>query len=64
MVGFGAWNLFVLKPKLAIEIPVENFTHQKAAAHSLVRNVFWEIGVGTAVIMIVAVLGITPPPMR
>jgi putative copper export protein len=64
MVGFGAWNLLVLKPKLAIDIPVENFTHQEAATHSLLRNVFWEIGLGTAEIMIVAVLGITPPPIR
>jgi putative copper resistance protein D len=64
MVGFGAWNLLVLKPKLAIDIPAKNFTRQETAAHSLIRNVFWEIGLGTAVIMIVAVLGITPPPMR
>lgn len=64
MVGFGAWNLLVLRPKLAIDIPTKNLTHQETAAHSLLRNVFWEIGLGTAVIMIVAVLGITPPPMR
>jgi putative copper export protein len=64
MLGFGAWNLLVLKPTLAIDIPAENFTHQETATHSLLRNVFWEIGLGTTVIMIVAVLGITPTPMR
>ena len=64
MVGFGAWNLLVLKPKLAIDIRAKNFTQQETAAYSLIRNVFWEIGLGTVLIMIVAVLGITPPPMR
>jgi putative copper resistance protein D len=64
MVGFGAWNLLVLKPKLAIDIRAKNFTQQETAACSLIQNVFWEIGLGTAVIVIVAALGITPPPMR
>jgi copper resistance protein D len=64
MVGFGAWNLFVLKPKLAIDIPAKNFTCQEPATHSLLRNVLWEIGFGTVIIMIVAILGITPPTMR
>jgi putative copper export protein len=64
MVGLGAWNLFVLKPKLAIDIPAKNFTCQETATHSLLRNILWEIGFGTVIIMIVAILGITPPLMR
>ena len=30
----------------------------------LLRNDLWEIGLGTLVILIVGLLGITPPPMR
>ena len=63
MVGFGAWNLFLLKPRMiAIELPVN--LAQKRAVHLLLRNVLWEIGLGTLVILIVGLLGITPPPMR
>jgi len=63
MIGFGAWNLFLLKPRMiAIELPVN--LAQKRAVHLLLRNVLWEIGLGTLVILIVGLLGITPPPMR
>jgi hypothetical protein len=30
----------------------------------LLRNVLWEIGLGTFVILVVGLLGITPPPVR
>jgi putative copper resistance protein D len=63
MVGFGAWNLFLLKPRIAVELPTVNLA-QKSAVHLLLRNVLWEIGLGTLVILIVGLLGITPPPMR
>ena len=63
MVGFGAWNLFLLKPRIAVELPAVNLA-QKAAVHLLLRNVLWEIGLGTVVILVVGLLGITPPPMR
>jgi len=63
MIGFGAWNLFVLKPRLAVDLPIVNLA-QKSAVRSLLRNVLWEIGLGTLVILIVGLLGITPPPMR
>jgi putative copper resistance protein D len=63
MVGFGAWNLFLLKPRIAAELPTVNLA-QKSAIHLLLRNVLWEIGLGTLVILIVGLLGITPPPMR
>ena len=63
MIGFGAWNLFLLKPRIAVELPPVNLA-QKSAVHLLLRNVLCEIGLGTLVILIVGLLGITPPPMR
>ena len=64
MVGFGAWNLFLLKPRIAIDLPTVNVAQQQSAVWLLLRNVFWEIGLGTVVILIVGLLGTTPPPMR
>jgi putative copper resistance protein D len=64
MVGFGAWNLFSLKPRIAVELPTVNVAQQKSAVRSLLRNVLLEIGLGTVVILIVGLLGTTPPPMR
>jgi putative copper resistance protein D len=64
MVGFGAWNLLQLKPSLAVDAVPMNVARQERAMRSLVRNVLWEVGLGAAVILIVAVVGITPPPMR
>jgi putative copper resistance protein D len=63
MIGFGAWNLFLLKPRIAVELPTVSLA-QKSAVHLLLRNVLCEIGLGTLVILIVGLLGITPPPMR
>jgi copper resistance protein D len=63
MIGFGACNLFLLKPRITVDLPTVNLA-QKSALHLLLRNVLWEIGLGTLVILIVGLLGITPPPMR
>jgi len=63
MIGFGACNIFLLKPKIAVELPTVALG-QKSAVRLLLRNVLWEIGLGTVVILIVGLLGITPPPMR
>jgi putative copper export protein len=63
MVGFGAWNLFLLKPRIAVELPMVNLA-QSDAVRLLLRNVLCEIGLGTLVILIVGLLGITPPPLR
>ena len=63
MIGFGAWNLFLLKPRITVDSPTVNLS-QQSAIRSLLRNVLWEIGLGTLVILIVGLLGITPPPMR
>jgi putative copper resistance protein D len=64
MIGFGAWNLFLLKPRIPMDLPTVDFAPQKSTLHSLLRNVFWEIGLGTVVILIVGWLGTTPPPTR
>ncbi len=62
MVAIGAWNLLVLKRKLAREAQRENVGQPAPAVRSLLRNVFWEIVLGTTVLLIVAMLGITGPP--
>jgi putative copper export protein len=43
MIGFGAWNLFLLKPRIAVELPTVNLA-QKSPVHLLLRNVLCEIG--------------------
>jgi putative copper resistance protein D len=62
MIGFGAWNLLVLKPRLAIDVSAENRADQENEVRVLFRNVLWEIGLGTAVVLVVGMLGITQPP--
>ena len=64
LVGFGAWNLLLLKPRLAVDVPAMNVVDQERTIRSLFRNVLWEIGLGGAVILIVALLGTTSPPMH
>jgi copper resistance protein D len=61
MISFGAVNLFMLKPKMAVD-PSTVQVAGKKALRSLLRNVLWEIGLGTMVILIVGLLGTTPPP--
>jgi copper resistance protein D len=64
MIGFGAWNLLLLKPKIAVDLPTGDFAEQKSTLRSLLRNVLWEIGLGALVVLIVGWLGTTPPPTR
>jgi copper resistance protein D len=64
MVGFGAWNLFVLKPRLTVDLRTVDVAQQEIVIRSLLRNVVCEIALGTGVILIVGLLGNTPPPMR
>jgi putative copper export protein len=63
MIGLGAWNLFLLKPRITVDLPIASL-EQKSALRLLLRNVLWEIGLGTIVLLIVGLLGITPPAMR
>ena len=62
MIGFGAVNLFLLKPRIAVDLGTGQVA-EKTALRLLFRNVLWEVGLGTAVILIVGLLGTTPPPM-
>ena len=39
MVGFCAWNLFLVKPRIAIDLPTFNVGQQKSAVRLLLRNV-------------------------
>jgi copper resistance protein D len=64
MIGFGAWNLFLLKPRIPANPPTDGFARPKSTLRSLLRNVLWEIGLGTVVVLIVGWLGTTPPPTR
>jgi len=51
MIAIGAWNLLILKPRLP----------DAAASTSLRRNVKAELVLGMAVVIVVAILGMTPP---
>jgi hypothetical protein len=62
MIGFGAVNLILLKPRIAVDLRTGQVA-EKTALRSLFRNVLWEVGLGTAVILIVGWLGTTSPPM-
>ena len=62
MIGIGAVNLFLLRPRIAVDLRVGQVS-EKNVLRSLVRNVLWEIALGTAVVLIVGLLGTTPPPM-
>jgi putative copper resistance protein D len=64
MIGFGAWNLFLLKPRIAVNLSTVDLVPQKKIVRLLLRNVLWEIALGTVILLIVALLGITPPPLR
>ena len=64
MVCIGAWNLLVLKPKLAVKVQPENVASQNLHTRILFRNILFEIGLGTAVFFIVGMLGTTSPPMQ
>jgi copper resistance protein D len=66
MIGFGAWNLLVLKPGLIRLAVAEN----KGGAltprlvESLIRNVACETLLAAGIILVVGHLGVTPPPAR
>jgi putative copper resistance protein D len=63
MIGFGAVNLLLLKPRVAVDLQTGQVVEENAL-RSLFTNVLWEIGLGTAVILLVGLLGTTPPPVR
>jgi copper resistance protein D len=63
MIGFGAWNLLFLKSRIGLGLPTVRL-EEKSALDRLLRNVLCEIGLGILVVLIVGLLGITPPPIR
>jgi putative copper export protein len=60
MVGIGAFNLFKLVPALGSAAWASDWTETPRSA--LVRSVRRELLLGTIVILITALLGMTPPP--
>ena len=64
MIGFGAWNLLVLKPGLIGLAMVDKQGRLPATklVESLVRNVICETILAACVILVVGFLGVTPPP--
>jgi putative copper export protein len=63
MLGFGAWNLLFLKPRIGPDLPTVR-SAEKSTLRLLLRNVLCEIALGFLVVLIVGLLGITPPPIR
>ena len=66
MLGLGAWNLLVLKPRLSCAAMVES---QAAAAATmpiqlLIRSVACETFLAATVVLVVGFLGTNPPPMH
>jgi copper resistance protein D len=64
MIAFGAQNHFVLKPRIDLGAREDNTGRQTSAVRTLFRNVLWELVLGSAVMLIVAMLGITEPPQH
>ena len=64
MLGFGACNLLVLKPRLLALGCLESETCTPSPVVWLVRSVLCETVLGICVLLIVGYLGTMPPPMH
>jgi copper resistance protein D len=65
MLGLGAWNLLVLKPRLSRAAMVENqISGTAVTTQSLIRSVAGEAFLAAGVVLVVGFLGATPPPMH
>lgn len=64
MIGLGAVNLLVLKPRLMRPAPVEKQEESPKLVAALFRNVVCEAILAAGVLLIVGLLGVTPPPMH
>jgi len=60
MLFLGAWNLLFLKPKIAPPA-AQDATDAIQAARSLQQSVLLELFLGTLIVLVVALLGITEP---
>jgi len=64
MIGFGAWNLIVLKPEI-IRLGLMNQQGRLPRPITLlIRNVICETALAACVLMVVGFLGVTSPPMK
>jgi putative copper resistance protein D len=64
MLAIGAWNLVVLRRKLGRQSQRGHSGQAASTACTLFRNVLCEIVLGIIVLLIVAALGITGPPVH
>src|SRR5215469_3247310 len=64
MIGFGAQNLLVLKPGLMRLAEVEKLGESPKLVAALFRNVMCETILAAGVLLVVGLLGVTPPPMH
>jgi copper resistance protein D len=66
MLGLGALNLLVLKPRLSRAAMIENQIAGTGVtpAQSLIRSVAAEAFLAAGVVLVVGFLGATPPPMH
>jgi putative copper resistance protein D len=66
MLILGAWNLFVLKPRLSRAAMDESETAPPAATPTqlLIRSVACETLLAVGVVLVIGFLGATPPPMH
>ena len=64
MIAIGAWNLLVLKPRLVRLAEVEEQPERSKFIVSLYRNVVCETVLAAGVLLVVGLLGVTPPPMH
>jgi copper resistance protein D len=64
MLGLGAWNLLVLKPRLSRAAMVESQAAATMSIQLLIRSVACETFLAAGVVLVVGFLGTSPPPMR
>jgi copper resistance protein D len=64
MMGLGAWNLLVLKPRLSRAATEDSQAETAKPIRSLIRSVSCEILLASAVVLVIGFLGTTSPPPR
>jgi putative copper export protein len=64
MIGFGAWNLIVLKPEIIRHGLMNQQGRSPRPITLLIRNVICETALAACVLLVVGFLGVTSPPMN
>jgi copper resistance protein D len=62
MIGFGAWNYFILKPRIVLDLRNSKGKGQNGYYRKLTRSVICEIILFGGVLLMVGFLGVTAPP--